>query len=128
KGRGMTNQEELKARKFRRLFVYSLTAILFIFGFIGLLYGMRPMIVPFILGAFLAYVLKPLVSYRGSKVKKYLRAGVLLSGTGVLIYGGINLVKQSIPNEREKLILKVRMQYRLNDRYQGWMGLKDGGK
>lgn len=119
---------ELSSRKIRRIIIYSVTGLIFVSGFIGLLYGMQPMILPFILGAFLAYLLKPLVQYRGSKIKKFLRSTAIVASGATFVYWGAQFAKESMPNEAEKLILKVRLQYRLNERYQNWMGLNDEGK
>src|SRR5690348_673936 len=107
-----------RSRKFRRLFVYTFASLFFVALTVGLLYGLRPLLLPFVLGAFLAYLFKPLAnSFRGSWVSKYARAAVLLLAVGSVTYWGVRLVKESLPNEREKLELKVRLQYRFNDRY-----------
>ncbi len=121
------NSDARKSRKVRQVIVYTAATIVFFALTVGLLYGLRPMLLPFVLGAFLAYLLKPIAkSFRGSTVTKYARAGVLLCFVGVVVYGSIALIRSSLPNESEKLQLKVRLQYRLNERYQSWMGLADG--
>jgi predicted PurR-regulated permease PerM len=89
---------------------------------------MQPMLLPLVLGTFLAYLCKPLVNYRGTKVEKYLRTAMILMIMGSTVYYGGRVIKESLPNEKEKLELKVRLQYRLNQRYEQWMGLADNGK
>jgi predicted PurR-regulated permease PerM len=118
-----------RSRRFRRIVVYSIATVLFMGLIVGLLYGLQPMLLPFVLGAFLAYLFKPVVrSFRGSQASKYARAFVLLMFIGSIFYWGGLLVKSSLPNANEKLSLKVRLQYRLNERYQSWMGLKNNAK
>lgn len=120
---------ESRARQYRRIIVYTLATLFFTALFIGLLYGLRPMLLPFVLGAFLAYLFKPLVnSFRGSTLTKYFRAGALLLFVGSILYWSAAFIKASLPDEREKLQLKVRLQYRLNERYKNWMGLSGDGK
>ncbi|OFZ19924.1 MAG: hypothetical protein A2Z20_07720 [Bdellovibrionales bacterium RBG_16_40_8] len=118
-----------RSRKTRRIVVYSMTSIFFSILIAGIVYGLQPMILPFIIGAFLAYLFKPLAnSFRGPAITKYIRAGALLFFVGSITYWGTTFIKASLPNEREKLQLKVRLQYRLNERYLSLMNLADGGK
>lgn len=118
-----------QGRKTRRIVIYTASTIFFSALFIGLLYGLRPMLLPLILGGFLAYLFKPLVdSFRGSTLTKYIRAAGLLVIIGGVFYWGAIFIKAGLPNEKEKLQLKVRLQYRLNERYKSWLGLADKGK
>lgn len=121
--------EARRSQKFRRLVVYSIATVFFVTLFGGLFYGLKPMLLPFVLGAFLAYLFKPITaSFRGSLISKYARALVLLMGIGTIIYWSITLVRANLPNAHEKLQLKIRIQYRLNERYQSWMGLTANAK
>jgi len=123
----MSQTEATRSRKLRQIVVYTLSALIFTLLIIGLLYGLRPMLLPLVLGGFLAYLFKPIAnSFRGSAVTKYARAGVLLIGVGSILYWGVTAARSSLPNESQKLQLKVRMQYRLNERYKNWMGLGEG--
>ena len=116
-----------RSRQVRRIIVYSASTFFFTVLFVALLYGLRPMLLPFILGAFLAYLFKPIGnSFRGSFLARYSRGLSLLALSGAVIYWSVALIKSSLPNEKEKLELKVRLQYRFNDRYQHWLGLNDG--
>lgn len=122
-------QDTIKSRKVRRIFVYTLATLFFTALFGGLLYGMQPMLLPLVLGAFLAYLFKPITaSFKGSLLAKYMRALILLIGVGTMLYWSMALVKASLPNEREKLQLKIRLQYRLNERFKSWMGLDTNPK
>src|SRR5256885_2285817 len=119
-----------KARKLRRLIVYSSTAFLIASTFIFLLWSLRPMLLPFILGVFIAYLFKPVVnSFKGSNLSKYFRAAVLLTLIVTAIYWTTQFIQSSLPNEKEQLELLVRLQFRLNDRYIKVMGIdKKTGK
>lgn len=117
------------ARKVRRWIVYTLTTVVFFAFTAGLIYGLQPLLLPFIMGAFLAYLFKPLAkSFQTSHWTKYLKLSVFMGGTGLALYGLIFLVAQALPTESEAVVLKVRLQYRLNDRFESWMGLKNNEK
>ncbi len=124
----MSPAESAGSRKVRRILIYTGASVVFFAALIGVLHGIQPMLLPLVLGTFLAYLCKPLVNYRGTKIKKYLRISVIFTMLGSTIYLGGRLIKESLPNEKEKLELKVRMQYRLNERFDGLMGLSHNGK
>jgi predicted PurR-regulated permease PerM len=122
----MTDQQ--KSRKFRRVIVYSVASTVGFLFVAGLLYGMKPMLLPFAVGAFLAYLFKPIVNYQGPMWAKHLRSIFLFFSIGLGVYSSVKFVKENLPNEKEKLELKVRLQYKLNGRFQDWMGLSNAGK
>ncbi len=116
-------------RKLNRIVIYSVSGAIFLFTAIFLIWSLRPMILPFILGAFLAYLFKPLSnSFKGSTVTKYSKIAVLTIFVGTVFYWGGKLIKESLPSEREKLELQVRLKYRLNERYVTWMGINEETK
>src|ERR1700689_857233 len=102
-----------KARKLRRILVNAGTAVIVLGTLYGILQGARPLILPLILGGFFAYLCKPLVSYTGTPAKKFFRTCFIFFVIGATLYGGVRIVKVSLPNEKEKLELKVRLRYRL---------------
>ena len=121
--------EEVHGRKVRRWFVYSITTVVVIGAVVGLLHGLRPLILPFILGTILAYLLKPVAkSFQSTHWSKYLRLGLFFALAAVSFTWISRTITESWPSDKEKLVLKVRLQYRFNDRYVNWMGLKDNPK
>ncbi len=121
--------EQNQGRKIRRWFVYSISTILVLVSVGGILYGLHSLILPFIMGAFLAYLFKPLTKkFQSSHWTKYVKLAVVLGLTSVALYGLTILVINTIPTDQEKVVLKVRLQYRFNERYKSWMGLNDNGK
>ena len=125
----MNYDSEKKSRKLRRLVIYSGATLFFFVLTVAILYGIRPLLLPFILGAFLAYLLKPVArGFRGSTFHKYTRALALVIVLGATFYWGGVFIRSSLPNKHEKLQLKVRLQYQLNERYRSWMGLNKSEK
>ncbi len=122
-------QEQSESRKLRRWFVYGITTFIFIAGTIGLIYGLKPLMLPFIMGAFFAYLFKPLAkSFQTTHWTQYIRLGVLMGVTAFSLYGASVFISKSLPTEAEKVVLKVRLQFRLHERYQSWMGLDQNQK
>ena len=122
-------QEQSEGRKLRRWFVYGITTIIFIATTMGLIYGLKPLMLPFIMGAFFAYLFKPLAkSFQTTHWTQYIRLGVLMGFTALSLYGASVFISRSLPTESEKVVLKVRLQFRLHERYQSWMGLDQNQK
>jgi predicted PurR-regulated permease PerM len=116
--------EQVKSRKIRRWFVYGISTFLGVFAVGGILYGLKPLLLPFILGAFLAYLFKPLAkSFQGDHWTKYIRLTLFIVGIVFTLSAIGKGIKDSMPSEKELLTLKVRVQYRLNERFNSWMGL-----
>ncbi len=113
-------------RKQTRRIVFSITAIIVILAGVFLIWSLRPIILPIIVGTFAAYICFPLL-------KLFTRTGIP-RGAGILLLFGsffvaimiiVTQVGAIIPDEREQLILKTRFQYKLNERYKSIMGLDD---
>jgi len=112
--------EERKKRS--RLFYRLLVSISFIV-FLAIVWALRTMIIPATVGALLAYACLPLLR----KLKKTglpdALALLILLGAFVL---GIMLVtdriKHIIPDETGKILLRVRIQYKIHEKYREFVG------
>ncbi|NQU62907.1 MAG: AI-2E family transporter [SAR324 cluster bacterium] len=110
-------------RKNRSKLFYRIIVSLSLIVFIAIVWALRTMIVPATVGALLAYACLPLLR----KLKKTgLPDGLallILLGTFVL---GVMLVtdriKQIIPDETGKMLLRVRIQYKVTERYNDVVG------
>lgn len=124
-----TLAEQSHSRKIRRWVVFSVSGVLLCVSTVGLLVGLRSLILPFILGVFLAYLFKPLAkSFQSTHWTKYLKLGVFFVATGVSVWGMTTVIANALPSEQEAVLLKVRLQHRFNERYKSWMGLAGDGK
>jgi predicted PurR-regulated permease PerM len=89
-----------------------------------LIWSLRPIILPFIVGTFVAYMCFPLL-------KSITRNGVPRPAGILILFGAFfltimfiaNQIGTIIPDEKERLVLRTRFQYKLNERYQNFMGL-----
>ena len=119
------SRQELRSREKRRFWLSLISTSAFVVLFGLTLYSVQPLILPFILGVFFAYVFRPLLQFKGSPVRRYFRALVIIGTITVTGYMAVSLVRQSIPSEKQKLELMVRLQYQLNNKYKNWMGLTE---
>ena len=111
-------------RKKRAIIVYSISLILLASLSVYLLWSLRSLLLPFIVGGLLAYVCKPLLQkFKYSWLPQPIRVFMLLS----LIIGSIfyvtRMIKDQIPTEKEQHILEVRLQYKVNQKYKELMGI-----
>jgi predicted PurR-regulated permease PerM len=121
---GMISDNDIQKRSklFYRMIIVAALAV-----FITIVWALRTMIIPAVVGALLAYAFLPVL-------RKLKRKG-LPNGLALLILlggfvGGIVLVteqvKEIIPDEIGKLVLRVRIQYKLTERYE-WIRGEDSG-
>jgi predicted PurR-regulated permease PerM len=116
-------------RRQTRRIVFVVTTILVVMTGGFLIWSLRPIILPIIIGTLAAYICFPLL-------KLFNRTGIPRGAGILLLFGSFffviiiiaNQVGSLIPDEREKLILKTRFQYKLNERYKSIMGLNDTGE
>ncbi len=119
--------EQEKSRKTRRVWFHIISATLWLLLAIGLFYGLRPLLLPILMGAFLGYVCKPLVRFGGSSIKKRARSIGLLLVLGLSFYWVGKTIKESWPNDQQKLVFRERLRTRCHERYESWMGLDHHG-
>ncbi|MCP4750627.1 MAG: AI-2E family transporter [Proteobacteria bacterium] len=91
--------------------------------FVSIVLALRTMIVPSIVGGFLAYACLPILRKLKQKgIPDALAILILLGG----FVGGIALVteqiKETIPDEDGKLVLRIRVQYKMNEKYNEFLG------
>jgi predicted PurR-regulated permease PerM len=112
--------------RLRRIFIHSVLALLALSVFIYLTWSLRALIVPLVVGALLAYSLRPLVEW----VKRWgLTHGLAVALIFVVFAAGLALIGSQIqavwPDRLARLELRIRLLYKLNQRYQALMGLDE---
>ncbi len=96
--------------------------------FLCLVWALRELILPIIVGALVAYLCHPLLALmRRKRVPKALGIVLLLTLFSLIIALMSNQIRQAIPDEQGKLELRVRIQFKLNEKYQAMMQLDDQG-
>ncbi len=110
-------------RKKRSNLFYRVIVSLSLVVLIAIIWAMRTMIIPAIVGALLAYACLPLLRKLKKKGIPDALALLILLGAFVL---GIMLVtdriKHIIPDETGKILLRVRIQYKIHEKYSEIVG------
>jgi predicted PurR-regulated permease PerM len=90
----------------------------------ALLWSLRPIIFPFIVGMFTAYICFPLLNlFMRIRIPRPAGILILFGAFFLAIIVIANQVRTIIPDEREQIILRTSFQYKLNERYQNFMGI-----
>ena len=119
----------ISTRMLTRRIVFTITAAVAVLTIIGLVWALRPIVLPFIIGTLVAYICFPLL-------KLFTRRGIP-RGAGILLMFAVffavvtlivNQLGSIIPDERDSLVLRTRFQYKLNERYRAYMGLDQQGQ
>ncbi len=109
--------------------LYGATGFLTFSVLLALIWGLRTLIVPSLVGLLIAYMCFPLLEKLKRKgLPDFLAIPVLL---GFFILGVLLIsiqIRDTIPDENGKLILRIRIQYKLSEKYQEYMGIEEGAK
>lgn len=119
-------REEMERRRRRKYFHLAFTVVTALFcGF--LLWNLRMLILPVTVGALLAFLFRPVKErFKVPYLPHELQVLCSFAAIGVALFFVFNNVRNHIPNEREKLELKVRIKYKLNEKFQQVVKPADG--
>ncbi|HZR06664.1 MAG TPA: AI-2E family transporter, partial [Candidatus Udaeobacter sp.] len=124
-GQGFEEKErERKVR--RRIFYLTFAALALILGGF-LIWKLRILILPIIVGALMAFLFRPLkerfeVRWLPHQVQVLCSFAVI----GLVLFFAFNTFRKHIPDEEQKLEFKVRLQYKLNERYRQLVAKSEG--
>jgi predicted PurR-regulated permease PerM len=126
---GQDFDERERERKVRRK-VFYLT-----FGALTLLLGgfviwkLSRLILPIIVGALLAFVFRPVKDrFRIRWLPHELQVLCSFAAIGLALFFAFNTLRKHIPDEEQKLEFKVRLKYKLNEKYQQLVAKAQEGK
>src|SRR5215468_12311941 len=127
----MSNGQEFeqiaRERKARRTVFYLTFAalVLLVGGF--LIWKLSSLILPIIIGALLAFVFRPVKERFNIRWLPH-EVQVLCSfaAIGLVLFFAFNTLRKHIPDEKQKLEFKVRLKYKLNERYRQLVAKSEG--
>jgi predicted PurR-regulated permease PerM len=94
-----------------------------------LFFKLKAMLLPAVVGALLAYLFRPLKDrFRIKWLPHELGVLVVFALVGGALFLAIHKAKQLIPDERQKLELKVRLKYKVNEKYNEIVGAVNSEK
>ena len=126
---GQDFEERERERKVRRkVFYLTFGALtLLVAGF--LIWKLSILILPIIVGALLAFVFRPVKErFRVRWLPHELQVLCSFAAIGLALFFAFNTLRKHIPDEEQKLEFKVRLKYKLNEKYQQLVAKSPAGK
>src|SRR4029450_9423163 len=126
---GQDFEEKERERKVRRkVFYRTFGALALILGGF-LIWKLSGLILPIIVGALLAFVFRPMKDrFRIRWLPHELQVLCSFAAIGVVLFFAFNTLRKHIPDEEQKLEFRVRLQYKLNEKYRQIVAKSQGGK
>jgi predicted PurR-regulated permease PerM len=126
---GQDFEEKERERKVRRkVFYFALATLTFVLGGF-LIWKLSILILPIIVGALLAFVFRPVKErFRIRWLPHELQVLCSFAAIGLALFFAFNTLRKHIPDEEQKLEFKVRLQYKLNEKYQQLVAKSPEGK
>src|SRR5215467_8385470 len=116
---GQDFEEIARERKARRTVFYLTFAalILIVGGF--LIWKLSSLILPTIVGGLLAFVFRPVKDrFRIRWLPHEVQVLCSFAAIGLVLFFAFNTLRKHIPDEEQKLEFKVRLKYKLNEKYR----------
>ena len=119
----LTSEESLTRLRRARI-IYTITTIVAGFLVIYLLWALRELILPTVIGMIMAYICLPLIGYLKNKGFSRFWAVVCLFGVFcLLLFSSIKFTSDIIPDQKTELELQTRIRYKLNNKFDSIMGI-----
>jgi len=121
-------EKERERRVRRKVFYRTFAALALICGGF-LLWKLSILILPIIVGGLLAFVFRPVKDrFRIRWLPHELQVLCSFAAIGIVLFFAFNTLRKHIPDEEQKLEFKVRLQYKLNERYRQLVAKLPEGK
>jgi predicted PurR-regulated permease PerM len=126
---GQDFEEKERERKVRRkIFYLTFATLALIFGGF-LIWKLSILILPIIVGSLLAFVFRPVKDrFRSRWLPHELQVLCSFAAIGLVLFFAFNTFRKHIPDEEQKLEFKVRLKYKLNERYRQLVAKSPEGK
>src|SRR5437879_959623 len=126
---GQDFEERERERKVRRKVFYLTFATLLLISAGFLVWKLRSLILPIIVGALLAFLFRPVKDrFNVRWLPHELQVLCSFAAIGVVLFFAFNTLRKHIPDEEQKLEFKVRLQYKLNEKYRQLVAKSPEGK
>src|SRR6058998_4283518 len=126
---GQNFEEKERERKVRRKVFYLTFATLALIAAGFLIWKLRGLILPIIVGALLAFLFRPVKDrFNVRWLPHELQVLCSFAAIGLVLFFAFNTLRKHIPDEEQKLEFKVRLKYKLNERYRQLVAKLPEGK
>src|SRR5215472_1080323 len=111
-------EKERERRVRRKVFCFTFGALTLVLGGF-LIWKLSILILPIIVGALLAFVFRPVKErFRIRWLPHELQVLCSFAAIGLVLFFAFNTLRKHIPDEEQKLEFKVRLKYKLNEKYR----------
>jgi len=126
---GQDFEERQRERKVRRkVFYFTFGGLTLVLGGF-LIWKLSILLLPIIVGALLAFVFRPVKErFRVRWLPHELQVLCSFAAIGLALFFAFNTLRKHIPDEEQKLEFKVRLKYKLNEKYQQLVAKPPEGK
>jgi len=122
----MDIREQIRLERTRKF--YGIASLLLILVIIYLLWALKAILVPVIIGLLTAYICLPVLKrLKGIGVSRSASVFILFLGFVMTIMLLFNVVTIAIPGEEGRVELKASLLFNMHDKYQELMGLNTSG-
>ena len=126
---GQDFEEKERERKIRRKVFYTILGTLAVVFGGFLVWKLRILILPIIVGGLLAFLFRPVKDrFHVRWLPHELQVLCSFALIGLVLFFAFNTLRKHIPDEQQKLEFKVRLQYKLNARYRQLVAKSPEGK
>lgn len=126
---GQDFEEKERERKVRRKHFYLTFATLALISGGFLVWKLSSLILPIIVGGLLAFVFRPVKErFRIRWLPHELQVLCSFAAIGVVLFFAFNTLRKHIPDEEQKVEFKVRLTYKLNEKYRQFVAKSAEGK
>ncbi|HMF46248.1 MAG TPA: AI-2E family transporter [Candidatus Udaeobacter sp.] len=116
---GQDFEEIARERKTRRTVFYLTFAALTLIVAGFLIWKLSSLILPIIVGALLAFVFRPVKErFKIRWLPHEVQVLCSFAAIGLVLFFAFNTLRKHIPDEEQKLEFKVRLNYKLNEKYR----------
>src|SRR5215468_4445866 len=122
-------EEKERERKVRRRVFHLTFAILALISGGFLIWKLSSLVLPIIVWALLAFLFRPVKErFKIPFLPHELQVLSSFAAVGVLLFFAFDTVRKHIPDEKQKLEFKVRLKYKLNEKFQQLVAKTPDGK
>src|SRR5215468_1770474 len=122
-------KEKERERRVRRRAFHLIFAILALVSGGFLIWKLSSLILPIIVGALLAFLFRPVKDrFKISWLPHELQVLCSFAAIGLVLFFAFDTARKHIPDDQQKLEFKVRLKYKLNEKYQQLVTKSPEGK
>jgi len=126
---GQDFEEQVRERKLRRRVFHLIFAILALISGVFLIWKLSSLVLPIIVGALLAFLFRPVKErFKLPWLSHEFQVLCSFAVIGLVLFFAFDTARKHIPDDKQQLEFKVRLKYKLNERYQQLVAKSPEGK